>query len=180
MLGKLRKVSHVAWFCVLTFEASQGLAAPEVPPPLAPKVYQTAHPRLREMLLTSGGPAHAPESMGPPPAPEQEAGVVLQESPRWQAEQAANQGGESPRAPTPKWEAKPPTLQHSGPIRPLRKEAAQEHPYGKGAAPSGTQTPNQTPEGQASLLSGWSGTAGWGGSSANSAWGHSSWERQGR
>eukprot|EP00971_Amphidinium_carterae_P077509 1531674-Amphidinium_carterae.1 len=64
------------------------------------------------MLLSRGGPAHAPESMGPPPMLEQEPGVVLQESPQWQAAQAAAPGGESPKAPTPKWEAKPTTLQH--------------------------------------------------------------------
>eukprot|EP00971_Amphidinium_carterae_P239763 4759817-Amphidinium_carterae.1 len=127
------------------------------------------------MLLARGDEAPAPESMGPPPKPEQPHEVVLQESTKWQAAQAAAAaGGESPKAPTPKWEAKPPTQQHSGPIRPLRPEAAQEHPYGKGAAPyrGGDPSPRQTPEGQASQLSGWSGTAGWGGSSANSAWGN--------
>eukprot|EP00971_Amphidinium_carterae_P080335 1589585-Amphidinium_carterae.3 len=169
MLGKLRKVSHVAWFCVLTFEANQGVAAPEVPPPLEPKVYHTAHPRLQKMLLLRGGATQ-----------ERIPCVELRASPQWQAAQAAEPRGESPKAPTPKWEAKPPAQQQTGPIRPLRKEAAQERTSEKGAAPGGTQSPSQTPEGQASQLSGWSGTAGWGGSSANSAWGNGSWERQGR
>eukprot|EP00971_Amphidinium_carterae_P315830 6278105-Amphidinium_carterae.1 len=37
MLGKLRKVSHVAWLCVLTYEANQGTVGPEAPPALVPK-----------------------------------------------------------------------------------------------------------------------------------------------
>eukprot|EP00971_Amphidinium_carterae_P271898 5395636-Amphidinium_carterae.1 len=31
------KVSHVAWLCVLTFEANQGTVGPEAPPALVPK-----------------------------------------------------------------------------------------------------------------------------------------------
>eukprot|EP00971_Amphidinium_carterae_P211818 4203291-Amphidinium_carterae.1 len=118
------------------------------------------------MLLARSGSTQVPEDSGPPSTQERTPRVELRESPKWQAAQAAETRGESPKAPTPKWEAKPPAQQQGGPIRPPRKEAAQESPFDNGAAPSGTQTPRQTPEGQASQLSGWSGTAGWGGSSA--------------
>eukprot|EP00971_Amphidinium_carterae_P036797 723494-Amphidinium_carterae.1 len=180
MLGKLRKVSHLAWFCVLTYEAHQGVAALEVPPPLEPKVYHTAHPRLQKMLLLRVGTSQVPENLVRPIVVEQKPRVELQENPTWQAERASASRGVSPTGPAPKWGAKPPTPQHSGTKQPLGQKAPEERPSDKGAALGSTQSPRQTPEGQASQLSGWSGTAGWGGSSANSAWGRGSWERQGR
>eukprot|EP00971_Amphidinium_carterae_P248574 4934408-Amphidinium_carterae.1 len=124
------------------------------------------------MLLLRSGPAQVPENLEQPTGEEQKPRVELQESPTWKAERAATSRVESPSAPAPKWGPKPPTAPHSGTKQPPGQKASEERPSDKGAAPSGNQSPRQTPEGQASQLSGWSGTAGWGGSSANSAWGN--------
>eukprot|EP00971_Amphidinium_carterae_P043536 856623-Amphidinium_carterae.1 len=55
-VGKLRKVSHLAWVCVLTFEAEQGPQSLEaLPTPSPPSTWKSAHPRLQQMLR-----AHTP------------------------------------------------------------------------------------------------------------------------
>eukprot|EP00971_Amphidinium_carterae_P180250 3575018-Amphidinium_carterae.1 len=77
MLGKLRKVSHMVWFCVLTYQASQ--LSGQAPDVLIP--FSKAHPELQKLLLAKAAKAEAPPAMAPPPVPPPRQEVVLTERP---------------------------------------------------------------------------------------------------
>eukprot|EP00971_Amphidinium_carterae_P059998 1187240-Amphidinium_carterae.1 len=100
MLGKLRKVSHMVWYCVLTYQASQQAAAgPKAPAPvcrLAPELQKLLRPKEPE----------SSDSMAAPPVPQKRPELVLTERPGWET-QGPQPRSESPQVPKAKWGGTP-------------------------------------------------------------------------
>eukprot|EP00971_Amphidinium_carterae_P281568 5590095-Amphidinium_carterae.1 len=106
LLGKLRKVSHMAWVCVLTFEAEQGMQGLEaLPSPCELPTCQSAHPRLQQMLRAQTAGASTLEGTRPPvpPVPARPQGVVLKENPDWPKLPA----GTAPKEDSPRSDVQP-------------------------------------------------------------------------
>eukprot|EP00971_Amphidinium_carterae_P188889 3749877-Amphidinium_carterae.1 len=147
MLGKLRKVSHMAWYCVLTYQASQLAAAG----PKAPAPVSRLAPGLQKLLRAKEPETNTPKS--PPPVPPKRSAVVLKERPGWD-EQPAQVRDISPQVPKAKW----------GPKHPEPPEA----PKPAAGEASGSQTGTSQHRGSsrqkksAQNLSCWDGTKNWG------------------
>eukprot|EP00971_Amphidinium_carterae_P198506 3939506-Amphidinium_carterae.1 len=147
MLGKLRKVSHMAWYCVLTYQASQlSAAAPKAPAPVS-----RIAPGLQKLLQAKA--PEASEPMAPPPVPPKRPDVVLTERPGWD-EQPAQARDDSPQVPKAKWGPK------------YTETPAAPTPAAEEASGSQTGTSQQRGSSRqkkpAHTLSGWDGTKSWG------------------
>eukprot|EP00971_Amphidinium_carterae_P134202 2659136-Amphidinium_carterae.1 len=145
MLGKLRKVSHMAWYCVLTYQASQ-LAAVG---PTAPAPVSRLAPELQKLLQAKAPEATAP--MAPPPVPPKRPDLVLAERPGWE-DQPAQTRDESPQVPKAKWGAK--YIEAPEAPKPASEEAS-----GSGTSQNRGSSRQKR---SAQNLSGWDGTKSWG------------------
>eukprot|EP00971_Amphidinium_carterae_P275291 5462203-Amphidinium_carterae.1 len=137
----------MAWFCVLTYQASQ-LAAAE---PTAPAPVSRLAPELQKLLQAKA--PEGPEPLAPPPVPPKRSELVLKEKPGWE-NQPAQTRDESPQVPKAKW-------------GPKYSEAPEAPKYASDTA-SGSQTGTSQQRGgsrqkkPAQNLSGWDGTKHWG------------------
>eukprot|EP00971_Amphidinium_carterae_P156425 3100606-Amphidinium_carterae.1 len=98
MLGKIRQISHMVWYCVLTYQASHQTAT--APRELSP--FSKAAPVLQKLLRAKATKPEASEAMAPPPVPPERAEVVLKEKEGWD-EQPPPARDESPQVPKAKW-----------------------------------------------------------------------------
>eukprot|EP00971_Amphidinium_carterae_P022767 448888-Amphidinium_carterae.1 len=174
----------MAWLCVLTYEAEQGVQSLEaLPVPCDSRTCQSAHPRLQSMLRAQAKASSTLEGRRPPvpPIPTRPPAVVLKENSDWQkGTPQENPKDESPRDSARPKSGQPPPL---GVTKTLKAGPGLESRPKEGG-PSGPSkqrddTPRGSREASAAELSPWGGTN-WGGSSANSTWSRGSWNRQGR